>query len=137
MGCALFRFCISDRIEKNQDRLSVVSKNMTELQIIVTEADAVHVYRPNPISVSYDASRKRVDLVYADGSEHCFPVENVEAIARLPHRPTDAELSAVSLTGGGWTIRWAALDVHLPVDDIQECIYGSQRWMRQLLEANR
>ncbi len=112
-------------------------KQMTEkaLQTIVTEADVIHTYRPNPISVSYDASRKRVALVYADGSEHSFPVANVEAIARLPYAPTDAELSKVSLTGGGWTIRWASLDVHLPIDDIQECIYGSRRWMSQLLEA--
>lgn len=58
-----------------------------------------------------------------------------EAIARLPHMPTDAELSDMTLTGGGWTIRWSALDMYLPVDDVQECIYGSQQWMSQLLTA--
>lgn len=108
----------------------------TELQTIVAEAEAVHEYLPNPISVSYDTSRQRVLLTYADGSEHSFPIENVEAIARLPYPPTEADLAAVTLTAGGWTIRWANLDVSLPVDDVQECMYGSRRWMSQLLKTN-
>ena len=107
----------------------------TELQTIVAEAEAVHKYRPNPISVSYDTGRRRVILTYADDSEHSFPVGNVEAISRLPQPPTDTELSTVSLSSGGWTIHWSALDVYLPVDDAQECIYGSQKWMSQLLKA--
>ena len=109
----------------------------TELQAIVADADAIYLYRPNPVAVSYDANRKRVSLEYVDGSEHSFPVANVEAIARLSYTPTDKDLSAITLAGGGWTIRWAALDINLPVDDAQECIYGSQRWMSQLLKAKR
>lgn len=107
----------------------------TELQAIVVEADAVHEYRPNPTSVSYDEERRRVRLVYADGSEHSFPVANVESIARLPQTPSGAALKNIVLSAGGWSIQWPSLNVHLPVDDVQECIYGSQGWMRRLLKA--
>ena len=114
-----------------------IAMTETELQSIVAEADTVHEYRPNPLAVSYDRNRKRIQLVYADGSEHSFPISNVEAIYRLPYKPSDTDLGNVSLAAGGWSIQWPALDVHLPVDDVQECMYGSRGWMNKVLRENK
>ena len=49
----------------------------TELKTVVDKVEAVHEYRPNLVSVSYDTGRKRVVLTSTDDSEQSFPVGNV------------------------------------------------------------
>lgn len=84
---------------------------------------------PRATSARYDRRTGRVEVTLANGCVFAFPARDAEGLSGA----TPDALSRVQVGGGGYALRWDALDVDLTVPGLMEGFLGSARWMAKSL----
>jgi hypothetical protein len=80
---------------------------------------------PRAAAAGYDATSGRVEITLTNGCTFAFPARHAQGISGA----TDAELARVDVVGGGYALRWEALDADLTVPGLLAGYLGSRRWM--------
>jgi hypothetical protein len=85
--------------------------------------------QPHASSARYDSESDRIIVELTSGGTFAFPPRLVEGLSDA----TANELSEVELLGGGYGLRWEALDVDYTVSGLNG-IFGTAKWMARRLQ---
>lgn len=109
---------------------------LTENDLRDARIRARHAQRgePRARSARFDALRARLVIVLEDGREFSVQARELEGLGRA----TAGQLAAVTVTGAGYGLHWAALDEDYAVPQLLAGRIGSSRYMeRRAAEGTR
>jgi len=84
---------------------------------------------PHAVAARYDRRVSRIVVTLSNGLEMAFPPHLAEGLADA--RPAD--LAIVEVTPAGLGLHWPRLDADLYVPALLQGVFGSPRWMAELL----
>ena len=92
-------------------------------------------------AAEYVPHRRQLKLTLSDGSEHLIPVAclqmerwNGSTIETLPP-PSDSQLSAVRVWGGGHSVLFPELEQVFSAEDLVAGRYGDSKWMSEVMTS--
>jgi hypothetical protein len=88
---------------------------------------------PHAVSARYDRRISRIVIALSNGLELALPPQLAEGLAHAP----PAALADIEITPSGLGLHWPKLDADLYLPSLMEGIFGSPRWMENLLAGRR
>lgn len=85
--------------------------------------------QPHALSARYDRSRSRIVVALSTGIELAFPVDLAQGLAGAKA----ADLGKIEISPSGFGLHWPRLDADLYLPTLIEGIFGTRRWMAQLM----
>lgn len=83
---------------------------------------------PRAKSARYDRRTKRIVVELTNGCLFAFPAEYGQGLRGA----TEAQLSQIEVTPGGYGLIWDEIDAGLAVPGLVAGVFGSKTWMREL-----
>jgi hypothetical protein len=80
------------------------------------------------IAVAYEPRSRRLRIELASGVAVSVPVHKVQGLAAA----TPAVIKSVKLTGKGYSLYWAGLDLDVSVAELVAGCFGTRAWMSAL-----
>lgn len=113
--------------------LARVLTSDAEIDAAIRQARAYEKYDRRVLRAVYSARTDRLLLYMDNGVTHMIPRRLLQGLVEA--RP--AGLHKIELLGGGTGLYWPALDVAHYVPGLLSGVYGSEKWMKRLKEAQQ
>src|SRR5579871_4643587 len=84
---------------------------------------------PHAVSARYDRARSRIVVALSTGAELAVPVDLAQGLAGAKA----SHLAEIEISPSGFGLHWPRLDADLYLPALMKGVFGTRRWMAQIM----